>query len=1375
MLTKFFNVCFRCFAQLTSSILVGKGVDTKNPKLLSQHLPDFHWLLRDVSLELPENEGGSTMTPTEFLRKEVLNENATGEEVHTLLHLFPNLKGSMLSPPHKNPQKNPEKNSEFFHEISTEIQGIFRNIHPKKGFCGTVINGPLLVGLIHEYIKALNQPGTLPNLEVSWLNATEQHLKNVYENLVKEYVTDMEECTCGKLPLEEKPLQHDEVSPDSTTLYGLHAQIMNKCLQSLGHEMKRLLLPAGSLELAGSEVRETQRRIQNDFVQRLAVYSKSQTLCGGELFAFVERNRTESMKYCRQVFEGKYSSMDSCVNIKRLREEYLKEAIGPAKEDVYGDEKKNIPGPPSDATVLSEKSDSKSIILCWNQPSVHPESVKDYDIEVKEGQLWTSVTWKRCHVRNFHMSAQVADLKPNTEYRFQIRGKSSTRSGEYCDSITSRTEPGCPEVPPKLDFDQLSSNEAIITIHPLKQGEDNGSEVKSILLQSGFAHNAKTTEWKDEEVAVTSKVFPLKHKIPLLSYKEGGEYLFQVKFRNIAGFSKPSDTTKVKTCELYSSEPIITETFCGVTSLDFKWKPPVLHPQSVQHYEVKVRKKGTSNWKTEKTSKSETSYKMNNLKANTEYEYQIQAQNKYMEGDACTGFLSTIAGCPSRPEKPSLRVISPEKLEVSIQKLTTVQENGVPVTHVNVEKSHDGKVWDSSSLFEISCDKHEVELYSKESNNTIITYLYYCVRMKNEKGWSDPSEYAQLQESDLIPSAPRDLQIIKEKCGPRVITLKWEKPLLHASTVKVYLVQIQWDGNGKHFECMSSPYEIENVRPNTVYKINVQSLNGRRDGMHSKAIEYTTPYARPNALQPSQINVDVMSATNAKLCVEIPELQEGEKPVTHVIVENLKNEHDWEQASEIQVNQCGGTLKTFNTKVSEHMRILLKSEVGTSEPSAPLNVPSSSFVPGEPINLCKKNTTSTSVTLCWKKPQVNAQTVKNYLIEQRKESEGFWKSLYSVYKMEIVVDKLHPCSLYKFRVCAAGAQRNGDFCEPVHVVTKPAKPFPPKIAMVSCTEAELEFTKLDFNNYTKIRVETYGDAKQWKECSEFEPEDAKEGSLTYVRNVPLSDDTPLEWRVQLIYKQIHSEFSDVAKIKPGQFIPGTPTELEAENITKNSLTLSWKAPDKNPKSVASYEIVCSGNGRKLLYTCKEDENKDKGTQVYTYTITDLIVSTEYEFSVCAINAENKKGEAEVVKRKTVCPKLGCPYRLKVAGAAQVKVKVRWSPPQKDADVVGEYEVSCQRNNNEKRKETDLFQKKYPCTKRSSVIDGLKAGTKYTIEVCAISKDGTEGEKAKLSVKTKHGTAAKVFVGGLTGVPTLGAGAVATHFAWKDDEDVEESD
>lgn len=856
-----------------------------------------------------------------------------------------------------------------------------------------------------------------------------------------------------------------------------------------------------------------------------------------------------------------------------------------------------------------------------------------------------------------------------------------------------------------------------------------------------------------------------------------------VSMRNKKGWSKPSEEAYVLERDLIPSVPVDLQVMCDKSgaremnldqqdsqmhadmSLTFKWKPPHVHTNRVKDYEFKIRRKGTVQWSV--GTSEDTSLTVTLMQPKTKYEYQIRAQSStHVNGEAIEGEVCTEAACPCQPKKPSLHITSSQKVELSIDKLKTEAENGEPVTHMRIEKSQDQNTWEPLDPIEIGEDsniKVETGLCTTNTKNDVVTYFYYRVSMKNEKGWSEPSENAKLDKNKLIPSAPENLQVMRDKCGPREIWLMWTKPLFHAHKIKQYSVIVNVDNNCKVFWCNheSVSFAIPDVIPNASYQISVQSLNIYEKGECSKPVSHTTPYAPPNP--PLVKSIQTKSSNESELHIQLPKLQRGEKPVTHIIVEKSDDSVQWAHAMEKQIMFSENKEISLVLAYSSHMRVLFKNDVGISEPCEPIKIPTEEFIPGIPMNLRKTKLTSTTVTFCWEKPQANAPAAKKYAIQMKNTTEKSWKTLYSVHEMKNEITGLTPSSTFEVRVCAENDKRVGDYCEPCKFTTLPKTPQCPGIRMIDCRSANVIIQKFDFKGGTKMNIEACRAENEWELLVTVTPEEAEYNAKNpqeYSYTVQLPG-MLMCLRSQLFNEELASEYSDVTELTAKDFIPGPPTQLKVRERTSSSITIVWKEPkgDQHPQSVAYYEIVVIAIEDKF-----ERKGNKCGAEKCELTITKLTMATTYNFQVYALNEQQEKGGCASIKVETLYPTPGPPINLRLAGATQSRIKVRWCPPTQNAFAVEKYELCYRASDTDSAFETFAI---YESKKTSAVVRELQVGTNYDFKLCSINKNGQRSEEVECpQLSTK---------GGRSAMSTLISAVTFGYVHRKeDDDDVNES-
>lgn len=313
--------------------------------------PDFLWLLRDVMLQLPENEKGRPMTPQEFLRDEVFEKNReVGEALNSF---FATVDCSILPTPvaslHESDESSLEgQNHHFFKEVQKFIAYIHGNSRAKNGFqMGERVDGPILSMLVDSYVEAINDPRVKPCIETSWQSVVQMRCSQVIADLVKEYEDEMQEELTNKLPME---ISSDPKNPEQPFLWQIHGDVHRRISDKL-REATKYYMPANP-EASETERRELSDQLDGEIIQIEQSGTKVRVV-GGVACRFFEENEKMShehcVKVCDEVSQKLYEriktaeydpttteSLEDAMQeeVKQLQDDYYKKAVGPAKEEV---------------------------------------------------------------------------------------------------------------------------------------------------------------------------------------------------------------------------------------------------------------------------------------------------------------------------------------------------------------------------------------------------------------------------------------------------------------------------------------------------------------------------------------------------------------------------------------------------------------------------------------------------------------------------------------------------------------------------------------------------------------------------------------------------------------------------------------------------------------------------------------------------------------------------------------------------------------------------------------------------------------------------------------------------------------------------------
>ena len=354
------------FLQLASSIVVRSG-EENDANELRRFFPEFLWLLRDVHL-LPADEKGEEISATEYLKTKVLVrgkgffESKTDTIARALLAFFPSIECRTLPPPSTSStvmqdigNKCSELNPEFNLGIEELLRYLEKVIKVKKGFEGGQVNGPIMASLVNKYVSAINTPGAIPTLNDAWQSTIILQQQEIISELVGEYISDLKKAItqAGGFPLEE----------EDTTAEGMEdATLMNLHNQVLSDKIKKLIELA-SLFIKSEEEEHLMKELEDKIVQyEIKPYNyNGQTwdkkiVFGGVLHTFTAENLKMSSEYCHNLIKHLYKPIQSNINglnpdytfqnlledLAVMRSTYFSQAKGPAKWDVYEQQRQDM-------------------------------------------------------------------------------------------------------------------------------------------------------------------------------------------------------------------------------------------------------------------------------------------------------------------------------------------------------------------------------------------------------------------------------------------------------------------------------------------------------------------------------------------------------------------------------------------------------------------------------------------------------------------------------------------------------------------------------------------------------------------------------------------------------------------------------------------------------------------------------------------------------------------------------------------------------------------------------------------------------------------------------------------------------------------------
>lgn len=224
--------CLSLVSEMTKHIHVKASGEKETVPDLGHFSPVFVWLLRDFYLDLKEDN--TKITPCNYLelalrpvlgsRKDVAARNKIRESIRAL---FPNRECFTLVSPlnneadlqHLDRVLLDKYRPEFLSGLNMLAKFVFERTKPKQ-VGGTVMTGPILVGITKSFLDSLNR-GAVPTISSSWQNVEESECQKAFNTAIEVYMSAFDRTK----PADEVSLRevHDEAVQKSISVYNASA------------------------------------------------------------------------------------------------------------------------------------------------------------------------------------------------------------------------------------------------------------------------------------------------------------------------------------------------------------------------------------------------------------------------------------------------------------------------------------------------------------------------------------------------------------------------------------------------------------------------------------------------------------------------------------------------------------------------------------------------------------------------------------------------------------------------------------------------------------------------------------------------------------------------------------------------------------------------------------------------------------------------------------------------------------------------------------------------------------------------------------------------------------------------------------------------
>ena len=731
-----------------------------------------------------------------------------------------------------------------------------------------------------------------------------------------------------------------------------------------------------------------------------------------------------------------------------------------------------------------------------------------------------------------------------------------------------------------------------------------------------------------------------------------------------------------------------------------------------------------------------------------------------------------------------------------MQLLTKGEENGSPVSAIIVQKCKLAvpRDWTDVPIEYPLSKSGEKEIIKVELENATEETTYcYRIRMKNEAGLSEPSPECELNSKEMIPDHPCRFHAPKEMITSNNVTLVWDEPVNNPKSVHYYRIdtrQRETDNWVSLPGVKSKSFTVEKLSPNTTFHFRAIAYNKSNRGYNIKkspSITVTTQSHPPTKPDTSSMDITVKSSTEATVTLQKPNSIGTSGNLTCLIIEMLNEQS-------ISYKKCSYPISVADNDTITQMfdldneikfiRVTLKDEIGTGEPSDVIGINLSSIPPGAPQNLTVKG--ENCVVVKWTPPALQSRVVTNYCIQIKqsshmgKEISGEWTAVkeytYSerehIYSAEVY--HLAPSSEYLFRVNAINGDKAGDYTEIVKCTTPalpPEKPQSPMLILVDHPDKikvevkKLEEEKENGSPVTKVIIEYSCDKQNWNVCEEIdfvslklcgEENNPQWIIQTRIPNITEKSVNEIAYRVIMKNDAGKSDPSDYSILDVRDLIPGPVICLRSILTTHHEIMLEWEEPAINPAIVTNYQVIqISPDHNQIM------NNIDKCQR--SYEARGLRPNSMYQFQIKALSSKSS-GRIETIDIEThefdPCP----PANLRVHKVKKDAIKICWDDHDGDAETNHMYKITVKP---EIGRPITLTKHGRGHTK---LIPFLEPSKEYTIHVVGVNKSQKESQPATIKVTTKMSTGKRALFTAMGSIAGGIPGIIAYKFTKGDAEE-----
>ncbi|XP_041482367.1 fibronectin type-III domain-containing protein 3A-like isoform X2 [Lytechinus variegatus] len=472
----------------------------------------------------------------------------------------------------------------------------------------------------------------------------------------------------------------------------------------------------------------------------------------------------------------------------------------------------SVPPVPSPPTLIEALA--RSLKLQWQRG---PGDIHGYCLEMDDESKRYGF---QVVYRGEETSHSCKNLARNSDYKFRLCAFNEEGNSRWSSIVAFRTMPDAPRAPSKPSLKgKLHSTSFKIMWDPPR--DCGGSEVTSYQLEKAEVRNGPFSP--------AYRGMEREHQFDNL--KPGCTYYLRVSCTSKGGTSPCSEVFSITTLPIVPGQSHSPRVHGKpkATSVNLRWGMPDYNG-GAPITEFSVEMTAADNNVTSEVHRATadiTECTVNSLLPGRTYDFRLRSCNKIGYGPYSEPLrVSTGAGPPDAPTELTASCVTTSVVLLSWQKPCF---NGADITEYRVEKASENGTF--SLAYSGSATTCEIRGLQPA------TYYYLRVQALNAAGHGPFSSVVTCQTLPSSPEAVPSLRVVSSTSDSLLI--QWTEPSDCGSEIIAYNLDIG-EGQPIFVEGNVTQYCVDQLEPDTKYRIRVQALNSIGEGPYSAVLKAIT-------------------------------------------------------------------------------------------------------------------------------------------------------------------------------------------------------------------------------------------------------------------------------------------------------------------------------------------------------------------------------------------------------------------------------------------------------------------------------------------------------------------------------------------------------